>query len=334
VRTVIRAPNYLGDLVMALPALAAVGPLDVQVRRGLEPILGMARAGGMPVRRVLPQEGGAPGFLRAAQTLRRGGYRRGLLLTSSFGSALLFATGGVRERRGVTGDGRALLLTDPVPQEAVRRLPRVAAYLLLATGEVPDPLPAPQLHVPADARAAWAGLVPPAGITVGMLPACSASSRQWNADRFAEVVRRLTALDVRTVVFGGPGEEAVSARVAEAGAIDVGGRTPLPLLAAGLAACDLVVGNDTGPMHVAAAVGTPTVSVWGAGDPRVTGLIGPRHTVVRTRELPCVPCVKNSCPRSGPGYLLPDADRECLNLVTVEQVERVILARLRKRVTS
>jgi ADP-heptose:LPS heptosyltransferase len=73
-------------------------------------------------------------------------------------------------------------------------------------------------------------------------------------------------------------------------------------------------------MHLAAAVGTPVVSLWGAGEPRETGPLGPRHAVLRHPELPCVPCRRNACPRSGRGTFLPEAARECLALVTVDEV--------------
>jgi ADP-heptose:LPS heptosyltransferase len=101
---------------------------------------------------------------------------------------------------------------------------------------------------------------------------------------------------------------------------DAGGRTDLSLLAAGLGECDILISNDSGPLHLAAAVGTPTVSLWGAGDPQVTGVVGPQHRILRRADLPCVPCVKNECPRTGAGYLLPKAERECLQLIEVPEV--------------
>jgi ADP-heptose:LPS heptosyltransferase len=93
----------------------------------------------------------------------------------------------------------------------------------------------------------------------------------------------------------------------------------VPLLAAGLASCDLVISNDSGPLHLAAAVGTRTISLWGAGDPARTGP-PPGHTVLRDRRLFCLECVKNQCPRSGPGYILPDAYMECMQLISVDDV--------------
>jgi ADP-heptose:LPS heptosyltransferase len=142
------------------------------------------------------------------------------------------------------------------------------------------------------------------------------------------LVRRLAGDGIRVVVFGGPQERALGAAVAGGVALDVAGRTDLPLLAAGLADCDLVITIDSGPMHLAAAVGTPTISLWGAGNPTVTGPGGAGHELLRHAELPCVPCGKNVCPRKGRGHVLEDAERECLRLIDVATVEAAVRGRL------
>lgn len=97
-RHVIRAPNHLGDLIMALPALAADGS-DVVVRRWLAPLLEMSALPG----RVLPFDRGLAGWRRAVAMLRREGFRRGTLMTPSFSAAWMFRWGGVRWLRGTVG---------------------------------------------------------------------------------------------------------------------------------------------------------------------------------------------------------------------------------------
>lgn len=328
--TVVRAPNHLGDLVMALPALAAAGGADVLVARWLAPLLETAReaAGeGAGFRRVLPLDRGAGGLLRAAGEVRRGRYERGILLTPSFSSALVFALGRVRRRRGTPTDSRAALLTEPVPR-IEGRAHRAAAYWALVTGENPAAPPVPRLAVPARERDRWRELAGPAGApTVGIFPGSHASSRRWDADRYAGLARRLAGRGLRVAVFGSPAERELTAAVAGGHALDLGGRTDLPLLAAGLAECALLVTNDSGPMHLAAAVGTRTVSLWGPGDPAVTRPLGDGHLLLRG-DLPCIPCTKNRCPRSGTGYRLPDAERECMRMIGVGEVEAVVGARL------
>jgi len=166
-------------------------------------------------------------------------------------------------------------------------------------------------------------------VTIGLFPGSKATSRRWDTDRFAELARRVAAGGARVVVFGGAGETELTRQVAGDVAFDAGGRTPLPLLAAGLAACDLLVTNDSGPMHLAAAVGTRTISLQGASDPRRTRPLGREHLLLQHPELACVPCVRNECPRHGPGTFLRESDgaqRECLRLITTDDVEAAVRA--------
>ncbi|HKG91182.1 MAG TPA: glycosyltransferase family 9 protein [Gemmatimonadaceae bacterium] len=302
---------------MALPALEIVGDADVQVLRYLTPLLRMA-----PVRgRVLPLDRGARGFREGVRALRAGRYERGVLLTPSIGSAALFAAGGVRARRGSATDRRGLLLSDAVPRERLASMHRADAYCFLVTGNVPERTPVPRLVPDEAAVESWrrlAGDLPRP--LLGIFPGSNAPSRRWAPARFAEVARMLARRAGSVVVFGGPQERAITAEVAGDWAFDAGGRTDLPALAAGLAGCRLVISNDSGPLHLAAAVGTPTVSLWGAGNPAVTGPVGARHELVRHAELPCVPCVKNECPRSGTGFFLSDAHQECMQLIHPSEV--------------
>jgi ADP-heptose:LPS heptosyltransferase len=204
---------------------------------------------------------------------------------------------------------------------------RSSAYWTLVHGTAPQEPPVPVLTVPDDARERFAELAgPDDGPTIGFFPGSNAPSRRWDADRYASLARRLSREGVRVLVFGGPQERRLTAQVAGEAATDLGGRTDLPMLAAGLAACRLLVSNDSGPMHLAAAVGTPTVTLQGPADPVVTRPLGARHVMLRHPELPCVPCVKNECPRSGRGYVLPDATRECLRLISVDDALSAVRA--------
>ncbi len=311
VRKIVRAPNHLGDLVMALPALRAAQPAAVLAPPALVSLCELA---GFP---TLP----ATTPFQTARTLRQHRFERGILLTPSFSTALSLWLGGVRERRGTKTDNRGMLLTSKVDAALLASTHRASVYWLLTTGELPAARPVPELSVPTALQQAFLQLLPdhrPAARTIGIFPGSNAPARRWPAARFREVAFAL-AKEARVIVFGGPDERELTAEVAGDVAIDLGGRTTLPLLAAGLAACDVVISNDSGPLHLAAAVGTRTVSLWGAGDPARTGP-PPGHVVLRDERLPCLECVKNQCPRSGRGYILPEAHMECMQLIEAADV--------------
>jgi len=301
---IVRAPNHLGDVVLALPALRAAAA-DVLVLASLAPLLQLA---GLPGR-IIPMTRGAFGAIAAARSLRAARYQRGVLLPPSFSSALIFALGGVASRRGTDTDGRRLLLTDAVTVGSLRGLHRAARYMVLVGSAVAEgAVLIPRLDIPRPKHE---------GRVVGVFPGGNAPSRRWEPARFAELVRRLAKRGDRVVVFGGPAERELTARVAGEVAVDLGGQTDLAQLAAGIASCDLLVTNDTGPLHLAGAVGTPTVSLWGAGDPAVTGPLSASHRMLRHPELDCVPCTKNDCPLAVDRY-------RCLTLITVDDVEAAI----------
>ena len=141
------------------------------------------------------------------------------------------------------------------------------------------------------------------------------------------------ARGTRIVVMGGAGEAGLTALVAGAAdtALDVGGRTDLADLAALLSLCDLVVTNDTGPMHLAGAVGTPTVSLWGPSDPNEVRQVGASDSRVTGAVLPCKPCRRNHCGRRGRGTVLAVAHGECMRLIEVEAVLAAVESELERR---
>ncbi|HUF75632.1 MAG TPA: glycosyltransferase family 9 protein [Longimicrobiales bacterium] len=332
---IIRAPNHLGDAVAALPAIVADGS-DVLVVRWLAPVLEMAGLEG----RVIPFDRGLPGFLRAAAELRRCGYAEGVLLSAAFSAAWLFRWGGVRHLRGTTTDGRSLLLRDGVRPETLWPHHRIDAYRLLLGLESGSAGEAPQVHritAPAERVGRWRGrLSAGPGPLVGLFPGAHAPARRWPEERFVELAGRLHATGARLVVLGGPPEAELTARVAAAapGSLDAGGRTDLFDLAALLSLCDLVVTNDTGPMHLAGAVGTPTVSLWGPSDPDEVRQVGAPDFRVTGPELPCKPCYRNRCGRRGAGTLLPDAHEECMRLIEVDSVIAAVEAALAQGATG
>lgn len=321
--TVVRAPNPMGEFIMALPAMQAAAPAMVLVRPGLVPL---CRATGL-ADIVLPVDRGTASKLRAIAQIRRLRLTRGITFVGSFSSVLTFAAAGVRERRGEPGDRKELLLTHCIaPAYDVHR---TARYMRITTGVTPDEPPRPRFDPSELARQQFRALVPPAASRpVGLFPGSSCSARRWDPARFREVARRLSSEGHQVLVFGGPEEVALTREVAGDHALDLGGQTEVSVLAAGLEACRLLVSNDTGPMHLAAAVDTPVVAFFGVDSPfRIGPLVTPRH-LFWPADLPCRECFQQTCPRTGPGTFLPQAERECLNLVSVDDAMAAIHALL------
>jgi heptosyltransferase II len=334
---VIRTPNHLGDLVMALPALAAAPQADLVIARWLVPLVELLQRDGA----IIPLDRGTAGLVAAARRLRGRSRQRGVLLPPSLSSAILFRLGGVRHVRGAATDGRGVLLSERVSRDRLRGRHRTRLYLELVSGTPADAAPAPALPVPPAVRARWHDVLRAAaagrpGIVsddaaggdgvrrpvVGVFPGSNAPSRRWDAARFAAVCRDLAGDGAAVLVLGASAEAVLTREVAGRAGLDLGGRTDLPVLAAALSECDILVTNDSGPMHLAAAVGTRTLVVSGPADTQETAPGGTGHRYLQRLDLPCVPCVKNECPRRGAGFILAEAERECLRLIEVPEVLR------------
>lgn len=355
-RLVIRAPNHLGELVLSLPALrravsdeSAAGRAApvIQIVSWLAPVLQWT----VPEADVLPLDD-RHAYWSASRALRlaaEGHSLRGVTLTPSFSSALILRLAGVTSLRGTAGEFRTLLLTaaiDRVPLLAGHRVDEFLTLLGFSPGEVPPP---PIIRDSGIAKSAWSSLaghlrIPTGsasggsviGSVIGMCPGANGRSRRWPADRFGELAARLACVSRHILVFGGRADASltglVASRAGERG-FDLGGRTSLVELAGALLSCDLLVTNDTGPMHLAAALGVPVLALEGPADVRQTRPLGSRVRLVGRFDLPCIPCVKNECPRSGSGYELPDAERECMRLIEVDEVESAARSMLNEELT-
>ncbi len=340
-RLVIRAPNHIGELILALPALHASSARErrehgaapiVQVVSGLVPLLALA---GLDARVLALSD--RRDIRPAARDLRELGARRGILLTPSLSSALIFRAAGLATRRGTSGGGRAWLLTDPVDRTGLLTGHRVKEFLAISGfPEAKGEPPAPRLTELAVSSSGWADRrkalrIPNDGRSpLALCPGANGASRRWPAEKFAALGRSLAKHGFRVLVLGGPDDREVTAEVVgraktadgtiDDAVVDLGGRTSLVELAGALSECHLLVTNDTGPMHLAAALDRPILALEGPADVRQTRPLASRVRLIGRFDLPCVPCVKNECPRTGRGTLLESAERECLRLVTVDEV--------------
>ena len=322
-RTLVRATNWVGDAVMNLPAMEFLKSRDSEGHLCVLAVPWVA-----DVFRNHPavdeiviydrkgSDGGMKGIFRKGRSLRRMRFDRAYILPNSFSSALLPFLAGIPQRIGFPGGGRDLLLTKAVKRTAeMEGIHQSVVYRMLAGEDDPGPL-APRVHVTADEARAFREKVneaalPDAMLTMGVCPGATfGPAKRWFPERFAEVLNRLEAC---TLLFGSPAEREIAEKVADhlsGPALNLAGKTSLRELAAGLKECDVVLTNDTGTMHLAAAVGTPVVAIFGSTNPVTTGPYGQANRVVR-HPMPCAPCLKRTCPL---GHL------ECMNRVTVDMV--------------
>ena len=153
------------------------------------------------------------------------------------------------------------------------------------------------------------------GPVVGLVPASRWPTKNWPPERFIEVARELRAQAKATLfLVGAPDDVPVCARIADGmgdGVVNLCGKTSLVELGSLLQEMDLAITVDSGPMHMAAAVGTPVLAVFGATDPKRTGPYGGRHRVVVAENLDCRPCFSGRCARK---------DLACLGRLSAERV--------------
>jgi heptosyltransferase-2 len=306
-RLVIFAPNWLGDAVMALPAIADVRrrlpqvSVVVAARPVIAPLFDVV-SGMNDVIAFVPRPAG---WREAAAQLRGRGFEAALLLPNSFQSAFVAARAGIPERWGYRTDWRGPLLTRAIaPGKDVHQ---IAYYqnLVHALG-FPNGPAEPAIHVPADARASgtdalaragWDGRAPLVGLAPG---AAYGGAKRWPPGSFAELARALHADGVVSVMVGSAADRATGAEVERAfgggaGLINLIGATDLSTLAGLLAHCRSLVSNDSGAMHLGAAIGVPVTAVFGPTNDQTTRPLGDAH-VVLTNQVWCRPCMLRECP--------------------------------------
>jgi heptosyltransferase-2 len=237
---------------------------------------------------------------RLSRRLRAEGYGKAIITSRKWKAALAPALAGIPERVGFVGEARYGLLTDV--RHGEKDLPRMidqCAVLALPPEEqrVAD-WPLPQLVVPHDEVTRWRaknGLEDVGRPVVALCPGAVGPSKRWSW--FQELAQRLAADGVSVWVLGGPGEKEIAAAISADGrcARDLtGGDLRNAILS--LAAADAAVSNDSGLLHVAAAIGTPAVGIFGPTSPQLWAPLNPIAAVVQANvELDCRPCHKPTC---------------------------------------
>lgn len=323
---IIRSPNWLGDACMAIPMVRAIrrGRPDARVT-----ILTPEKLAGLwkhvpEADHVLPIPAKKRGVFSVARFIRKSGRAcdAAVLCPNSLRSAAEAWLADVPRVAGYAGHSRRKLLNQIIPPKKQPGPVRHHAhhYLRIAWrlgADVKDPTlwaPLPRETFPA-----------PSPLRLGVCAGAEyGPAKRWPLERFAD-----TILDVQdalpgieVVLFGAPGEKTLGEtleRMLEGQCENLVGKTSLKELTRELQRCHLVLTNDTGTMHLAAAFGVPVAAIFGSTEPAWTGPLGDNHLVLR-RHVECSPCFLRECPM----------DFRCMKELTVDTVSQAVITRLRR----
>jgi heptosyltransferase-2 len=332
-KILIRATNWIGDAVMSLPALRAIRGRypSAQVTILAKPWVAALYEGERSIDRVISLEG-APGARdwnlkwKLARHLRRERFDLAVLFPNSFESAALVWLGGVKRIVGYARDSRGLLLSDAIPLPAKGEIAQIPErrhesfyYLeLLRRAGLIQSIPefseirvdgTDEARSRGEALFAEAGVKPP---VIGVSPgAAYGAAKRWLPERFGESAARIAGeIGASIAVFGSKPERSMCDQVASiAGGRNFAGETSLRSFIDMTAACRLFLTNDSGAMHIASALGVPSITIFGPTDEAATGPSGDVARVVR-EPVECAPCLLRECP----------IDHRCMTRVGVDQV--------------
>jgi heptosyltransferase-2 len=308
-RILIRGPNWVGDSVLAIPTMKAVRTQlpQAEITLLVRPWVAGLFTSAPFIDRVWsePRPSNLREWSRIAGAIRRNAFDLALLLPNSFESALMMFLGRIPQRVGYKTDSRGWLLTTGIPP-AQGSQHQVDYYLDLARAILGSfEKPSIQIHATSEERANARKVLKAEGVPENapflvLNPgAAYGSAKRWHEDRFARTATTLArekGLHVAIIgsVMERPIGEAVRAQMNGKAAV-LSGKTSLETLIGVLAESSLMITNDSGPMHIAAALGVPTVAVFGATDETVTGPCGARTRIVK-HAVECSPCMLRECP--------------------------------------
>ncbi len=270
---------------------------------------------------------GLSGKWTLAGALRQHRFDLAVLFQNAFEAALLTWLAGIPRRYGYATDGRVFFLTDPVAVPDRHTLRHQVDYYwdLLRPLGLTGTSASPMLSLSEEEERAMHRRLMEAGIAetdlvLGINPGSTyGGAKRWLPERFAETVARLgrqigrqQGRTVSVIILGAKGEEALGHAIAErltVRSVVLSGKTTIRELMAATKRCALLVTNDTGPMHIAAAFAVPVVAVFGPTDWRTTAPYGQEQGIVR-QPVECAPCLLRECP----------IDHRCMTGVTVDQV--------------
>ncbi len=332
----VRGVNWLGDAVMTTPALQRLRQARPEARLTLlvpEKLAGLWQ--GQPFVDEVLSFSASDTLWQVGRRLREKRFDSAIAFPNSLRAALELWLARIPRRIGAARLGRGIFLTNVVPQRpgavAMRKRTPAEVRRLIAGGGPPPAIPAEAhhihhyLHLAAALGASAEPLAPRLEVSweqmeelrqkfnltvengpwIGLNPGAEyGPAKRWPAESFIEAAQVLARkMSCRWILFGGLSDREVAEQIARSlpggpghEPLNLAGKTSLRELAAALKVCSLVLTNDTGPMHLAAAIGAPVVAVFGSTAPELTGpLFSPRAQIVR-QPVPCAPCFLRQCP--------------------------------------
>jgi lipopolysaccharide heptosyltransferase II len=331
-KILVRATNWVGDAVMSIPALRAIRACRPKAEIVIlaRPWVADLYRGQDFADRILTYEnaGRHKGFWgreRLARALRQEKFDVAVLFQNAFDAAWITWRAGIPERIGYARDGRSWLLTRalPTPAKGEALAHEVYYYLeVLRRAGWLERLPQIDeisISVPNEDRQKALERLSGAGLRKSAIRiafasgAAYGSAKCWEPERYAALADRLIeAFDADVILFGAAQESGMAARIAGAmrqRSFNLVGATKIGELPALLSTCRLFIGNDSGAMHVAGAVGVPVIAIFGPTDPEGTRAMTPQFTLVR-EPVECSPCFLRNCP----------IDHRCMTRISVERV--------------
>lgn len=321
----VRSSNWLGDAVMATPAVQELkrGRPDVRLTVLTRAKLAEYWQRVPEVDEVIAIEPKDSIFAVAEKI--KGQFDVAVILPNSIRTALEAWLAGIPRRVGYPGKWRRLLLNQVyIPRKDKKAVPRPArhqvhAYMDLAHWMGADVRKPAERDFFQNSTTAARETATSGSIKIGLCPGAEyGPAKRWLPERFAEVAQAVAQQrTVEWILFGVGGDAQVGDEIAaklEGKCVNLIGKTTLSELMDKLGECRLLLTNDTGTMHLAAFLGIPTVSIFGSTEPRLTGPLGPHHQVLR-HQVECSPCFLRECP----------LDFRCMKAVTVEETVAAVL---------
>ncbi len=325
-KILIRGVNWIGDAVLTTPAIKAVRKHfpDAFISLLVKPWVADIFKNNPDINEIILYEekfNSFTGKLKLARILRARGFQTAILFQNAFDAAFITRLAGIPERIGYRTDFRRLLLTKSVPiDKDILKQHHLYYYLNLlkeslniAPGDI-EPCIYLDTEEISEARnlldSSLATRLPRgkalrghSSPVIGINPgAAYGSAKRWMPEKFVELIKKATnELNAKIVLFGSSTEAEMVRLISSqlllppSYLLNLAGKTSLRQLAALISECDVLITNDSGPMHMASALSVPVIAIFGSTDSTTTGPFGEGHKTI-SKDIPCAPCFKRECP--------------------------------------